>query len=728
MNFILTLQDTKISSSISFDAYINWWVWKLDFDYHNSQDVFDIWQIVTVNDDKWKLIYRWEIVEKKLLMSSTWDIRNIGCFGLQTKLRDILYTNGTVTDDPANIIKDIIWIYNATVVSELQRPTVWVIDYWSDISIEFDNDTLLSALNKVIENQENYIYFWWDGSLVYKPYATNPVYNMNIWNEVSNVNLDHQWDSIINSVDVKYDWWTVTVEDATSISTYGKRKRYVEDTQIKNSATAIIRWNAILQEYSEFKERTTATINNQFETENLTPWTMISIGNTKQDLDNKIIKRVTYSIYNVSIELEEYETIEKVISQSQKQTISETPATWSWDFVDKTTDQIVWWQKTFTHVSTVHDVYETWGRRTNRIIRVKNNSNNGGVNWIEYADADWSVVWNRQLSTRGYLRRVSDWAVISYNRFITLEYDTYDWVSTYTARIRFFDNTHFRSGRLGQGINEPLSPFHSYMNNWNTGADATGMIVEQDGSGDATIHFLLTAIRRWIMWIDHSDGGHLDFCTWVSGLWSAGRVMRIMTNWVVAVGGKIWIWTDSPSQKLVIEDDWAEFVAMVLNEKSWTDSHWQLRANNSTDWTWWPYNTFSINKWETYDPALIIDTNKNIDIVWDINWQEIWDSWRITPTLLNSRNNYDAGRNTAQYRKIWNILYIKWMVEDWTNTQIMTLPTWYRPTLSVMKVWLTDGTSSQEFSYRLEILSTGEVHLRWTTGNRASIECSFIVS
>lgn len=51
----------------------------------------------------------------------------------------------------------------------------------------------------------------------------------------------------------------------------------------------------------------------------------------------------------------------------------------------------------------------------------------------------------------------------------------------------------------------PVSRFHVYEDTTGTGSTAGGTI-EQDGTGDAVLQFLLTATERWIIGIDNSDG------------------------------------------------------------------------------------------------------------------------------------------------------------------------------------------------------------------------------
>ncbi len=59
-------------------------------------------------------------------------------------------------------------------------------------------------------------------------------------------------------------------------------------------------------------------------------------------------------------------------------------------------------------------------------------------------------------------------------------------------------------GSGGFGIVTPISKLHVYQDNSNT--DSTvGLTIEQDGTGDALEHFLLTGGRRWTVGIDNSD-------------------------------------------------------------------------------------------------------------------------------------------------------------------------------------------------------------------------------
>jgi len=99
---------------------------------------------------------------------------------------------------------------------------------------------------------------------------------------------------------------------------------------------------------------------------------------------------------------------------------------------------------------------------------------------------------------------------------------------------------------LGVSINPPISMLHVYENTTNTGVTA-GLTVEQDGTGDAVVQFLLTGGRRWVMGLDNSDGDKLKIGT------AAGAV-DLSTDEVVTIttAGAVGIGVSGPTQELAV--------------------------------------------------------------------------------------------------------------------------------------------------------------------------------
>ena len=57
---------------------------------------------------------------------------------------------------------------------------------------------------------------------------------------------------------------------------------------------------------------------------------------------------------------------------------------------------------------------------------------------------------------------------------------------------------------IGIGIATPISVLHVYENTTSVSTTA-GLTIEQNGTGDAVLQFLLTGGQRWVAGIDNSD-------------------------------------------------------------------------------------------------------------------------------------------------------------------------------------------------------------------------------
>ena len=81
------------------------------------------------------------------------------------------------------------------------------------------------------------------------------------------------------------------------------------------------------------------------------------------------------------------------------------------------------------------------------------------------------------------------------------------------GEMRFLTNTTIQQmvidvdGNLGLGITGPVSIAHIYEDTTATGSTA-GLTVEQDGTGDAVTHYILTGVQTFSTGIDQTDGNY----------------------------------------------------------------------------------------------------------------------------------------------------------------------------------------------------------------------------
>jgi len=117
------------------------------------------------------------------------------------------------------------------------------------------------------------------------------------------------------------------------------------------------------------------------------------------------------------------------------------------------------------------------------------------------------------------------------------------------------------TGRVGIGIGtSPINLLHIKGDNSTTSQSSGGaasITIEQDGTGDAALNFLLTSVQRWIMGIDNSDSDKFKIETGSTSL-STGAALTIDT------AGNVGIGTTSPQANLHISSGTSGDAVLIL--------------------------------------------------------------------------------------------------------------------------------------------------------------------
>lgn len=168
-------------------------------------------------------------------------------------------------------------------------------------------------------------------------------------------------------------------------------------------------------------------------------------------------------------------------------------------------------------------------------------------------------------------------------------------------------DAYYSTGKVGIGINPPISTAHVHENTTTTDSTA-GLTIENEGTGDAVAQFLTTGVTRWVAGIDNSDSDIFKIAS--SADLDSNAVLSMTTDGNVGIGapspnftldvagsvglqeisaatadvagtGQIWVKDDTPNTLWFTDDDGAD--VQLGKESTSTTLMWYLDGNQFVD-------------------------------------------------------------------------------------------------------------------------------------------------
>jgi len=314
-----TIREDEILSDVNFDYQKNWWIWqitlKLNRDYSNIDIVESDFIKIYLFDENfinWKLIYTWIIEEINRNYNELENSIDLIARWLSSLLTRIYYKDWwnytfSKTDTVSNIIKSIINYantqYNWFNIS-------WIVDTVWNITIDFDYNDCLNAINKVVELTDLFYYIWSDWIVYFN--TTPTTHKLTAQKHIQSIDINEDWSEIINKVIVKYNWWTTSWENSSSISQYWLLEKVYTKTDLwLAEATSFI--NEELAK-NQLKQKTSIEVNSQYILENLKPWDTIKINNLNYSI-NTTIEKISYKTDIATIYLDRYDSIWLILNK-----------------------------------------------------------------------------------------------------------------------------------------------------------------------------------------------------------------------------------------------------------------------------------------------------------------------------------------------------------------------------------------------------------------------------
>jgi hypothetical protein len=344
----MTINPKIIKNKINFSKQINWWLWqfslKLDLWIANSD--FIQWDLIEIYSYEWTsfiLIFVWYIEE---INKTVWNYEEteLKINWLASLLKRIIYNvtwnfTATLLDDPFTIASNIIAFANTKYnYFDISWSLTWtVVNYTLNYS---DCYSVIEDLNNI---SANYYWFLNNYTLQFKAKPTIASYVFTLKKDIIELEINEDNTDMVNSLILTHWAWTNTYTDATSVSIYWIREKYISNTNIADLTSANIFWNKYLTENKNPVQKTSLIISNKFlnwwmklqefienmntytddlnsfwwtRIENINPWQTCKIRNINKTFsDNLLISKIVYNQEKIVLELERFDNFIWLIKQ-----------------------------------------------------------------------------------------------------------------------------------------------------------------------------------------------------------------------------------------------------------------------------------------------------------------------------------------------------------------------------------------------------------------------------
>lgn len=316
--FTINLDDIKSEPSFSANNLWGQWQLSLALNYSFDNNKINNTDVIKMYKDT-VLVYTWIVQNLQRIITNTHDEIVLPLLWLWTLPTYLLYKSGGVyqfnkTADPSVIVKDIIDYINTIYTTPwLNYNWTSITTYWVTINVDFDNETCLSALLKVAKATNYYLYTDQSWQVFFRAKPVTPTHKLTVWDSVEQINLEDDSEELVNKLILTWSGGTDIYDDLTSQAAYGVREKYLEDTDIKNQATADEYWDNYILENKDLIQKTKVIVNKNYNLESLNVWDTIIIQNFKYIISNLQIVKLSYSPDKVMLELEVFDSFGKEI-------------------------------------------------------------------------------------------------------------------------------------------------------------------------------------------------------------------------------------------------------------------------------------------------------------------------------------------------------------------------------------------------------------------------------
>lgn len=244
--FIGVVPPEIIKNDISFTAQknggqgqlnlvLNLWFTNNNFSYGDYIRVY----VVNNYHPSGYLLYSWYVHDINFSYDGQESIE-LSVYWLWSLLTDVLYKSGsnldfTQSDDPADILKDVIALHNLAYPGILSEGEID--NYGTTVAYNVSKIKCFDVIHNVAELAEGF-YWYIDQNWKLEFKAAGDVQHIFTYGKhIDSLNKNNN-SEVVNTLYLYYDWGNKTYTDATSVTNHRVREETITDTTIDNVTTA----------------------------------------------------------------------------------------------------------------------------------------------------------------------------------------------------------------------------------------------------------------------------------------------------------------------------------------------------------------------------------------------------------------------------------------------------------------------------------------------------------
>jgi len=323
--FKQVIKQDKIQNEIRFSSNITWGqgqsILSLALEFEDTSiDATDLIKVFEIDDDNpnGRLIYTWIVqnIERFIDANVVWiRLPLLGLSSIFTYLffRDTWALSFNKNQDPAQTVKDIVDLLNVD-YNFFSYDWSSIENYWTSVSLDFENDNCFNSVKKCIEATGFYFYVDQNWKVFFRSKPSTPTHTLTVQKDVEKLVVEENSENLVNNVIVEYATATKEYPDATSETAYWLREVFEDKaSDLADVWAADEFWANYLIENKDPKSKTTVTVNSNYDLETINPWDTVKIVNFDYSVTNLQIVKLTYSPDKVILNLEDLDSFSKEV-------------------------------------------------------------------------------------------------------------------------------------------------------------------------------------------------------------------------------------------------------------------------------------------------------------------------------------------------------------------------------------------------------------------------------